>query len=192
MSKKNTSHLVPVNLEDVKKFILSKYNLNVFILEKNVDELPDVLFVKLFKDRSGREYNLQIIIYKTPSFISGIDFSEDYNPENYIIQLAVLMPFKAKSEHTYEVCRFLTWINRTIEIPGFEFNENDGSTYYRYNLMVSNKIDPLSFLSVLGNIRYYIEQYFSLIEEVGLGEKTLLDIVKSAYSDLAEEEGGEA
>jgi hypothetical protein len=72
----------------------------------------------------------------------------------------------------------LHFINRSIDLPGFELNELDGRVGYRYvHLAPAEQDDYPLIRALIGSIKLFIDIFGGVIREVAQGNKTFDDIL---------------
>lgn len=102
----------------------------------------------------------------------------------HLLQFFVGLPFKVREEKIDETIRFLCLINRSFEIPGFEFSEVDRIVYYRYVLMTSeNSISTILIQNLLGVIMFILDGFATKIEDIARGKRSLDDIIQEAIQE---------
>ncbi|MCB1135450.1 MAG: hypothetical protein KDK78_04190 [Chlamydiia bacterium] len=92
-----------------------------------------------------------------------------------------------------DVACLLHFINRTMDLPGFELDETRGRVTYRYVHLTPDRKDDLGLVRALvGVVRLFLELFSGAIREVAEGEKSfndVLDIVVAHLNELQLEEG---
>lgn len=169
--------MIITNLKSIKDF-LEKQEMKSSILPAS-KELPlDMLYVDLGLDEKDRNLILNIkIISEDFSESKGLfELSKSENAYN-IIHLVAGLPFQIKPEYAGEVARLVLALNKSISLPGFEMTEIDHVVYFRNAIMAGSELDELIFMTHISNIITHINIFSDIIEDVGEGRKSLLDLV---------------
>lgn len=152
-------------------------------IEPSSDEIPwERLLLYLGADEKGRERILEITAQQQEL---GAEISDRELPEMARIQFAIELPFEIKDQTYPDISATLLFLNRMLELPGFELDELQGKVLYRYVLLTST--DPLIkelYLSIIGIVDIFLNLYSELLEKVALGEMSydelLAQILKAA------------
>lgn len=131
----------------------------------------DLLLVFLGHDQKQRERIIEITGKKQ---VLGQNSKDDY----FHIQFAAKLPIKTQTSALFDTGSLLLYLNRFLDLPGFEMSESDATIHYRYVLMSTGMPDEKLFLSLLGLIGLYLTLYAELIEIVATGKKEFNDILE--------------
>ncbi|MBS4167579.1 hypothetical protein [Parachlamydia sp. AcF125] len=132
----------------------------------------DQLLVFLGNDAQEREKILQITAFKQA-------MAQEKEKQYYLVKFMVNLPFSVESSAASQTASTLLFINRFLELPGFELGELEDKVYYRYVLFTKgNKVDPLLLFSLIGNIMMIIDLFSMVIESVATGEKTFNQLLE--------------
>lgn len=136
------------------------------------------LLVFLGLDKKERERILEITALKQ-EFIKGLDLSESHGSDLFRVQFQVGFPFNIQSEATAQIASLICYLNRQIELPGFEMNEIDLQLFYRYILLYGEKkFNKQLCISIVGLIMLLLELFTSTLERVSSGEATFNDLLE--------------
>ncbi len=156
------------------------------------EEMPkNQLFVPLGKDDKNRDLLLQLSSSKQDLKDVPIEgkYASSELPRCSFIQFFLSLPFQVKDEHLGELARLLLLFNKSFEVPGFGMSEVDRVVYFRYMLLTNGgKVDPRVILSLLGMISVIVSSFGPEIEALGLGEKSLQEVVDEALAEAESEE----
>ncbi len=148
------------------------------------------LLVFLGLDEKDRERILEVTALKQ-QFIKGFEDSTASEPNIFRVQFLVNMPFEINPETTSQVSSLICYLNRMIEIPGFEMNEADLKLFYRYVLMYGEKkVNKKLCISIVGLIMLLLELFGSTLEKTSKGETTfnqLLEQIIQIAHDLKQD-----
>lgn len=143
------------------------------------EEVPyERLLIFLGMDEKERERILEVTALKQ-ELVQGMDLIESDEPDFFRVQLQIGFPFKIKPNCCAQVGSLVCYLNRLIELPGFEMNEIDLQVSYRYVLMYGEgKFNKKLFISLVGIIMLFIELFENTIERVSSGEITFNEILE--------------
>jgi hypothetical protein len=155
-------------------------------LMPKTEEIPfDQLYVALMVEGIPQEVILQLKMVEH----ALEDVSQREKGTLHLLQFFVGLPFKVHEEKIDETIRFLCLINRSFEIPGFEFSEVDRVVYYRYVLMTSeNSIPSILIKNLLGVIMFILDGFSTKIEDIAKGKRSLDEIIQEAIQENEEPE----
>ncbi|CCB87452.1 MULTISPECIES: hypothetical protein [Parachlamydia] len=144
------------------------------------EEIPfDQLLVFLGNDAKEREKILQITTFKQTMAQESKKKEESY----HLVKFVVNLPFSVEPSAASQTASTLLFINRFLELPGFELGELEDQVFYRYVLFTKgNKVDPLLLFSLIGNVMMIIDLFNGVIESVASGEKTFNDLLEEMLS----------
>ncbi len=135
----------------------------------------DSLLILLGLDKQQREQKLEII-----EFPQNINF-ESPQPEAAQIsrlQFKVLLPFKVNDLAINDVSAFIHFINQSIDLPGYEFNELEGQVIYRYVWITSGEnFDKNIVKTILIVIEMNLVLFSEIIESLAHGKVTFNDLL---------------
>ena len=132
----------------------------------------DRLIVFLGLDEKERERILEVTILKQ-EFMKGLDLLDENGPVFFRVQFNVGFPFGIKPEATSQVSSLICYLNRLMELPGFEMDEISLQLSYRYILLYGEeKFNKKLLISIVGLIMLLLELFSSTLERVAVGEAT--------------------
>lgn len=170
------------SLRSIQK-VLETDGLKCQYVSKNQNIPFDQLFVRLDVNGLSQEVVLQLRLMEHPLE----DPSNTHNENLHLLQFFVALPLKIRENKVEETLRFLSLINRSLEVPGFEFSEVDLMVYYRYVLMTSeDSISTLLIKNLMGVIMFILDSFSTKIEEIGRGKRTLKEVVEEAIRENQE------
>lgn len=142
----------------------------------------DSLLVVLSLDAQKREQNLEIIEYSSLS--TDQKFSTD-TPHVSRLQFKVLLPFKVDDLCSNEVSAFIHFINLSIDLPGYEFNELEGQVLYRYMWIISGEnLDETLVKSILAVIKLNLSLFSDVIETLAKGKMSFNDLLSNIVKEF--------
>lgn len=111
--------------------------------------------------------------------ISGKEFPLFFRimEESELLQLLVFMPCQIKTGAQNDLARFLHFLNKDLDIPGFGMDESSGFVFYRYLVPVPKKqIDKRLFDSFLKSFRVLCESLAPAVIAVASGLTTYAEV----------------
>ena len=100
-------------------------------------------------------------------------------PKYIRIQFEVPMPFDFKDHSAAEIASLIAFLNRMLELPGFEIDEVNSGIYYRYVLLTSDhRLDKDLITGIIRVIIRLCEMFSDTIEQVSEGKCTFNDLVE--------------
>lgn len=96
----------------------------------------------------------------------------------YYMSFTLKLPFECKDEYLYDLGSAIIWLNRTLDIPGFELNEVDSKISYRAVHLTSENFDKQILLSLCGLITLYVSLYADMLENICVGRKTFTETLE--------------
>lgn len=103
-------------------------------------------------------------------------------PQYMRTQFQLAFPFDALPASGNDIACLLAFLNRTLELPGFEFDEMHHKIFYRYVLLHKRgDFDKTLLLGVVGVALMLCNVFAETIESIAQG--------KSSFNDLLEELG---
>lgn len=120
----------------------------------------------------------------------GESLKEPPSPPAYTrIQFEVPLPFDIKEHTANEVASLLAFLNRMLELPGFELDEVNSKIYYRYVHLTPHKgIDKTLITGIVGVIIMLLGMFSDTIEQVSEGKRSFNDLLEQMLQ-LAETMG---
>lgn len=170
-----------MQLQDIIK-ILEDEQLECNIMTSPIEGDDDKLFVFLGNDRSGNLLTLEIILQEQLMIAPSKDkTSSDYHR----IQFSLPIPVEVRDFAVSDTARLLTFINKNIDLPGFEYDEIDGKISYRY-VLLGHELDPrgLCILGIIGNIITFTEIFDETIATIASGKATFNEMLEQAVTAL--------
>lgn len=170
--------MIKLDIHSLQHFF-EKQKFTTKIIEAS-EEIPfDALFISIGDEEAGQSI-IQIRIME-----QIVDEDEDnigikQNSKGYFhIQFTVPIDISINEKYMSEVGRLVLLINRTCNLPGFEFNEIERVLYYRYAMLISgNTIDPYVVVSIIGTIMLYVTTFSDYLRDIGDGSKTFRDVIE--------------
>lgn len=141
----------------------------------------DSLLILIGLDNQQREQKLEVIEFAQ-------NLSMEVTPPTDMtsitrLQFKVLLPFKVDDLAINDVSAFIHFINLSIDLPGYEFNELEGQVMYRYVWITQgDNLDKNIVKNILTVINMNVVLFSEIIESLANGQMTfnelLSDIVK--------------
>ena len=101
------------------------------------------------------------------------------------IQFEAPLPFTVKEQCSQEIASFLFFLNRQLELPGFELDEGNGYILYRYVLLTpENDIKLIVLKGIIGSILLILDLFGEGIEKVAAGETTFNEILEKILATV--------
>lgn len=143
------------------------------------EEIPyERLLVFLGLDEKERERILEVTALKQ-EFMKELGLVEPKEAHLLRVQLQVGFPFKIQPTASAQIASLVCYLNRMVELPGFEMNEIDLQLFYRYVLMYGEKrFNETLFISIVGLIMLSIELFGSTFDKVATGEVTFNELLE--------------
>lgn len=167
-------------LQFLKNFqeMLKTEEYDCVLIERTEENPYDRLLVFLGLDEKDREKILEITALKQ-ELIPGAGLSGEKEPAFFRVQFQVGFPFSMLPESSTQVSSLVCYLNRLIELPGFEMNEIDLQLFYRYVLLYGEeKFNKKLFASIVGMIMLTTELFGSTLEKLSSGEMTFNAILE--------------
>lgn len=96
------------------------------------------------------------------------------------IQFETALPFPLSEVRAHDVGSFVFYLNRQLELPGFELDEGNSLVLYRYVLLAPDaNIQPDLLKGLIGSITLTLDLFSEAIEKVSTGETTFNKILES-------------
>lgn len=172
-------------LNQIHNFLEEHEYQSVFV--EASEKLPiDSILVVLGLDHQQREQKLEIV-----EFAQNLNMAKPSEgieiPEISRVQFKVLLPYKAEDLAMNDVAAFLHFINQSIDLPGFEFNELEGLVMYRYVWITSSlTLDPSILKTILSVIGLNVGLFSEVIESLALQKTTFNDILSDIVNKFKE------
>ena len=100
-------------------------------------------------------------------------------PQFLRIQFELALPFNIQDNTANEVSSLLFFLNRMLELPGFELDETNSKVFYRYVLLTSNKeVQKPLLTGIIGVITMLLELFSETIERVAVGQNTFEELLE--------------
>lgn len=95
------------------------------------------------------------------------------------IQFELKLPYMMKEHAGNEVASLLAFLNRMLELPGFELDEVNSRIYYRYVLLTAQGVeDKMMICGIIGAILMLLEIFSGTIEQVAEGSRSFNDLLE--------------
>ena len=146
--------------------------------ESPSDEIPyPRLMVYLGTDHKDRDQVLEIISQVQEM---GEVLKEIPVQPNYVrVQFQSCFPFTVKDHALHDTTGALMFINRLLDLPGFELSEIDDKLFYRYVLLTTkDEVDKQLLLGIVGNVMLLLDMYTEMIEQLAEGKMTFNEILE--------------
>ena len=140
----------------------------------------DILLLYLGLDGKKRERLVEITVRKQELGQALSKEKKDYFHINFALQF----PFVCKDEMLLDLGSVILYLNRFLDLPGFELSESEARPFFRYVLLSQGKPDKQIVLAIAGLIGLYVTLYSELLEKVSLGEKTFNQILEEILEML--------
>lgn len=100
-------------------------------------------------------------------------------PKFVRIQFEVCLPFPMKEHAANETGSLLAFLNRMLELPGFEMDEINGKIFYRYVLLTSNEgANKELVMGIIGVILLFLEMFSEAIERIASGKNSFNELLE--------------
>lgn len=132
------------------------------------------ILVFIGNDAKQRDRSLEITMQEQ---ILG---SKEVDIPYFRVQFETALPFALSNIRSHEVGSFLFFLNRQLELPGFEIDEGNSLILYRYVLLTpETHIQPDLLKGLIGSITLTIDLFSEAIEKVSTGETTFNEILEN-------------
>lgn len=156
-----------------------------YSLEEATEEIPYERLL-LFIGSDTKERGRVVEITATEQLFS---LENKELPRYWRVQFLFTFPFKMEPEAAQQVGSLLHFLNRQIDLPGFEMSEIDDLITYRHALLVHDKgIDKRVFQGTLGMMMLVLDLFGDTIERVATGEMTFDELLQSILDIASEQE----
>ena len=136
--------------------------------------------ISLGVDTKERPKILEVIIQEQENGESVLPSGKGLKKGLLRIQFQAQLPFSIAKLAVNEVSHLLHFLNRFLELPGFEMSELDDQIFFRYIWFTTKTaLTPDLALSIIGIILMNLDLFALSIENVSSGKKT--------YSQLLED-----
>ena len=145
------------------------------LLETPSDEFPfPRLLIELMNDEKERERIMEIRIR-----------DQLVTPTYYQIEYITKLPFDVLDHAILDTARFTCFLNRSIDLTGFEFDEVQSELYFRHTLLGNkNKTDIRILHANLGAIILLLDLLSPNLEQVATGKATMNEIIEASLAEL--------
>jgi len=161
-------------LQQMKKDLLAeRYDCSLELANEKIPN--DQLIVFLGNDSSDREKILLV------TAVEQVMQGEESKPSEpyHLVHFHVVFPFTIAPLAASQTGSTILFINRLLELPGFEMGEIEEKVSYRYALFMHGKqVDKLLLFSIIGNIMMTLDLFSGIIESVATGQKTFNDLLE--------------
>jgi hypothetical protein len=160
-----------LTLENIKK-ILDEKTVESEITSLSTEDFEQKLLVFLNLDHKNRPRTLEITLQ-----------NQDIVPENYCtLQFVNIFPVSAKNYTVADTARAISFINKNIVLPGFEYDEIEGSLSFRYLLLTdtNNNITANYILGIIGNIMMSLDLFGEFLDNIATGEITFNEAIEKS------------
>lgn len=166
-----------LSLNNIKK-ILDENDLDCDVVKISDEDFDTRLLVFLNLDNKDRPRSLEITL-----------LNQDLLPENFCnLQFMVILPICSEDHTVADTARAISFINRNIALPGFEFDEIEGHILYRYVVLTdtTTTINENYILGIIGNIMSSLDIFGDTIDKITSGEKTFNEMLEEALNIVEE------
>lgn len=134
------------------------------------------LLIGLGKDAKERDYVLKINFLLIPK-PNKMELEQLPISKDSYMQFVITFPFKGKKEHEKEYLRMIAFLNATLEIPGFGFNEVLSEFHFRYVYFSEEpKLYKGWLLSFILYLRGILDLFAPWLEDVSHGKVTVNEL----------------
>ncbi len=139
------------------------------------EEIPyDYLTLFLGNDDQNRAKTIEITTQK-----QIIDPTKE--SKLFRVQFSSKFPFDIAENSSNQTASLIVFLNRFLELPGFEMSEIDDHIFYRYVLLVNEPgFDEELILSIIGNILMILNLYSHALENVSSGKLSYNELLEQA------------
>lgn len=109
----------------------------------------------------------------------------DPKSTHFVLEYRTILPFPVQDKGVADTARFLCFINKSIDLPGFELDEVERVIFYRHAFMGKNdKVDAPSLMALIGNTMMLLDLFSPHIEQIASGKITMNELVDKALEEL--------
>jgi len=141
------------------------------------------LLVFLGTDQQGREKVMEI----TAQFQDlGEALQTPASSPHFIrVQFEICLPFTCQASACSELASLVTFLNRMLEIPGFELDEVNGKVFYRYVHLDHIEGEKKTVINgIIGAASLLTELFSELIESVAIGKRSFNQILEEMLQNM--------
>jgi len=166
-------------MDYLKKFqsYLDPSELDSAVIEGSQETPHDRLLIY-----GGQDYKQRERIIEVTSQIQqlGQNLGPSNTQNDYLrVQFQVTLPFKVEELAGRDVASLLLFLNKLMELPGWEFNELEDQINYRYVLLSkSDGIDENLFAGLVGLILLICQLFTEVIEQIVSGKKSFNELME--------------
>lgn len=125
----------------------------------------------------GQDYKRRERIIEVTSQIQQL--GQDIQTEYVRVQFQVTLPFKVAELAARDASSLLLFLNKLMELPGWEFNELEDQINYRYVLVSkADGIDETLFSGLIGLILLICQLFTEVVEQVASGKKSFNELME--------------
>lgn len=165
-------------LRHIEKLLVEE-NMEASVMEGNDEQPQDRLLVFIGNDVNSREQILEITAQDQ-------EIGESLKQEIPVdaahlarVQFQVKLPFKVANKASKEVAGLLCYLNRQMELPGWELSEVDDRIFYRHVLLTTHEeINKPLLVAITGMIMFILRIYSELVEGVAIGNMTFNNVLE--------------
>lgn len=135
------------------------------------------MLIFLGNDSLNRERILELTVQRQDL---GESLNEEVEESNFVrIQFEMPLPFEIKAHTAGEVASLCAFLNRMLELPGFEFDEINSKVFYRYVLLsAQDALEKKLITGITGVILLLVEMFSESIEQLGDGKNTFNELLE--------------
>ncbi|GAB4228585.1 MAG: hypothetical protein Tsb0021_06070 [Chlamydiales bacterium] len=149
------------------------------------EEIP-YLLLYVEPDEKGRDYIFTITLKE--QYLSsqpGPDLKEEGHILHFALDYNVLLPINPKDVALPETARYLCFINRNSQFPGFELDEIESKIYFRVvQFFHSDRWEKEYIHATVGLVLLNLHLFHRDIERVALGKTTMIEILEEALEKV--------
>ncbi len=152
----------------MEEIILTEKNLIQFLSEHSLNPLFE------------KESNLPYILIKIYQNELPLFFSIRNNGE--VLQLIIYLPYKIIKTHLNDTSRLLHILNKDLDLPGFNLDEDEGLIFYRLVMpCIDKKLNTKILIAYINSIQLVCDSFSQAIGLVASGQ---MDIETLKNMDL--------
>lgn len=177
-----------LTIQNLEKF-LKKDQFDCMLQQAGEGELFDSLIVYLGNDEQKRERFLKMTI--KPQILSEKPFQDlslNQEAKYCALEFYAECPFVVCDHAAADTARFVCFINRSCDLPGFEIDEIDGLICYRtVHFFQTESCDWSLIKNLLGSVIMFFNVYSSELEKIARGHCTFPELIESYLARVSKD-----
>lgn len=167
-------------LKHIGSLLTSEKVDNTFIAASEAQPTP-MLAAYVGNDYKNRERS--VAIFAQPQTLKLAPNKLLNKEGTYIrVQFQLVFPFQTTDQTASDTATVLHFINRVLELPGFEMDELQNRVLYRYVWLTDYPgNDSTLIISILGLIAMTLDLFTESIEKIASGESTFNELLKEIH-----------